>query len=250
MSDIHKVTFKSKIFLCSSGRIVTMYNSDFLLMVCARQSLKCCVAVTEGVHSGTFIRGTIVDTVWSGIWTCDLSDQVKDLSLRLWNHQDQHKHDLHGLLKWPVSFISDAFSVHSIHTLYQLCWSRLAWFRTGGSQNTQAINFSTSTYIALWSFHGIYCTVVFCAYMTSEQMAWRAWKWKTSFFQRPVSARLRLEHSHLQYTVPVFLPGDHLIQCFSTAGSRPCTGPWHQLYRAAIGSPGICQFSFPIIFHE
>jgi len=27
-------------------------------------------------------------------------------------------------------------------------------------------------------------------------------------------------------------------QCFSTAG------PWHQLYRAARGSPGICHFSF------
>jgi len=26
-----------------------------------------------------------------------------------------------------------------------------------------------------------------------------------------------------------------LEQCFSTAGSRPSTGPWHQLYRAARG---------------
>jgi len=25
----------------------------------------------------------------------------------------------------------------------------------------------------------------------------------------------------------------HLDQCFSTAGPRPGTGPWHQLYRAA-----------------
>jgi len=33
-------------------------------------------------------------------------------------------------------------------------------------------------------------------------------------------------------------------QCFSTAGPRPCTGPWHQLYRAATGSHGICHFSF------
>ena len=30
-----------------------------------------------------------------------------------------------------------------------------------------------------------------------------------------------------------------LDQCFSTAGPRPGTGPWHQLYRAAIDSPGI-----------
>jgi len=35
-----------------------------------------------------------------------------------------------------------------------------------------------------------------------------------------------------------------LEQCFSTAGPRPGTGPWHQLYRAARGSPGICNFSF------
>jgi len=35
-----------------------------------------------------------------------------------------------------------------------------------------------------------------------------------------------------------------LEQCFSTAGPRPGTGPWHQLYRAARGSPGICHFSF------
>jgi hypothetical protein len=35
-----------------------------------------------------------------------------------------------------------------------------------------------------------------------------------------------------------------LNQCFSTAG------PWHQLYRAASGSPGICHFSFLNIFHE
>ena len=37
---------------------------------------------------------------------------------------------------------------------------------------------------------------------------------------------------------------EHLLyQCFSTAG------PWHQLYRAARGSPGICHFSFLSNFH-
>jgi hypothetical protein len=41
-----------------------------------------------------------------------------------------------------------------------------------------------------------------------------------------------------------------LAQCFSTAGPRPGTGPWHQLFRAARGSPGICHFSFLSIFHE
>ena len=39
---------------------------------------------------------------------------------------------------------------------------------------------------------------------------------------------------------------DELNQCFSTAGLRPHTGPWHQLYRAA----RICHFSFLSIFHE
>jgi len=36
----------------------------------------------------------------------------------------------------------------------------------------------------------------------------------------------------------------YLAQYFSTAGPRPGTGLWHQLYRAARGSPGICHFSF------
>ena len=39
-------------------------------------------------------------------------------------------------------------------------------------------------------------------------------------------------------------------QCFSTAGPRPDTGPWHQLYRAARGSPGICHFSFLSNFQQ
>jgi len=34
-------------------------------------------------------------------------------------------------------------------------------------------------------------------------------------------------------------PVDCLTQCFSTAGPRPGTGPWHQLYRPARDSPGI-----------
>jgi len=41
----------------------------------------------------------------------------------------------------------------------------------------------------------------------------------------------------------------NLDQCFSTARPRPGTGPWHQLYRAARGSPGSCHFSFLSIFH-
>ena len=46
------------------------------------------------------------------------------------------------------------------------------------------------------------------------------------------------------------LPNIDLDQCFSTAGPGPGTGPWHQLYRAARGSPGICRFSFLSNFHE
>jgi hypothetical protein len=42
----------------------------------------------------------------------------------------------------------------------------------------------------------------------------------------------------------------HLDQCFSTAGPRSGTGPWHQLYRATRGSRGICHFTFLSIFHE
>jgi hypothetical protein len=47
----------------------------------------------------------------------------------------------------------------------------------------------------------------------------------------------------------VFIARD-IMQCFSTAGLRPGTGSWHQLYWAVRGSPGICHFNFIIIFHE
>ena len=40
-----------------------------------------------------------------------------------------------------------------------------------------------------------------------------------------------------------------LHQCFSTAGPRPGTRPWQQLYRVTRGSPGICHFSFLSSFH-
>jgi len=39
-------------------------------------------------------------------------------------------------------------------------------------------------------------------------------------------------------------------QCLSIARPRAGTGPWHQLYRVARGSPGICHFSFLNSFHE
>jgi hypothetical protein len=41
---------------------------------------------------------------------------------------------------------------------------------------------------------------------------------------------------------------DSLHQCFSTAETLSGTGPWHQFYRAARGSPGSCHFSVLSIF--
>ena len=41
-----------------------------------------------------------------------------------------------------------------------------------------------------------------------------------------------------------------LEQCFSIAGPWPGTGPWHKLYRATRGSPGICHLGFLSNFHE
>jgi hypothetical protein len=62
VSHIHKLKFKNKIFLRSSGMIVTLYNSDFPLRVRAIRSLECSLTVTEGVHSDTF-SGVIFDNV-------------------------------------------------------------------------------------------------------------------------------------------------------------------------------------------
>jgi len=65
------------------------------------------------------------------------------------------------------------------------------------------------------------------------------------------SAILRARKRKLLRTLVIRLHmGGPIGQCFSTAGPRPGVGPWHQLYRAARGSPGICNFSFLSIFHE
>ena len=53
-----------------------------------------------------------------------------------------------------------------------------------------------------------------------------------------------------QDVAPKWLKTHPLGHCFSTARPRPGTGPWHQLYRAARDSPGICHFSFLSNFHE
>jgi len=44
--------------------------------------------------------------------------------------------------------------------------------------------------------------------------------------------------------------GHRQYQCLSNVGPRAGTGPWHQLYRAARGCPGVCNFSFLSNFHE
>ena len=65
----------------------------------------------------------------------------------------------------------------------------------------------------------------------------------------PPSARVRQPKK--KFTYPLSRRYCQFVyQCFSTAGPRPGTGPWHQLYRAARGSPGICHFSFLSNFHE
>ena len=53
-----------------------------------------------------------------------------------------------------------------------------------------------------------------------------------------------------QLSSSCFLYKCSLNQCFSSFGPRTCAGPWHQLYRAAKRSPGICHFSFLSNFHE
>lgn len=56
-------------------------------------------------------------------------------------------------------------------------------------------------------------------------------KWKTSFFQpsaswqatRPVSAQLHLAYHNLKYTVPFFLPGNHLLYQWPSQLCLVCT---------------------------
>ena len=66
---------------------------------------------------------------------------------------------------------------------------------------------------------------------------------------RPILHLLRTQNIPISVIFPCSL-AVFLKQCFSTAGPRPGTGPWHQLYRAARDSPGICHFSFLSSFHE
>ena len=65
---------------------------------------------------------------------------------------------------------------------------------------------------------------------------------------RSIERRIILYQFNLCSLTVILLHG--VEQRFSTAGPRPRTGPWHQLYRAPKGSPGICYFSFLSNFHE
>jgi len=64
-----------------------------------------------------------------------------------------------------------------------------------------------------------------------------------------IAAKLSLE-LYSSHQRSMYVSHCRLEQCFSTAGPRPGTGPWHQFYQAARGSPGSCHFSFLRIFHE
>ena len=61
-----------------------------------------------------------------------------------------------------------------------------------------------------------------------------------------VSVDLLLPVHNLLLSFKCFMMCSHYVlwQCFWTAGTRTGTGTWHQLYRAATDSPGICNFSF------
>ena len=61
-----------------------------------------------------------------------------------------------------------------------------------------------------------------------------------AFFRFFSGRTLYMGYGSLTGTTNVCLKSrDYLRQCFSTAGPRPGSGPWHQLYRAARDSPGI-----------
>ena len=58
-----------------------------------------------------------------------------------------------------------------------------------------------------------------------------------------VSEIIRTESTRINMAVldvsTTVVDGKGLMQCFSTAGPPPGTGPWHQFYRAARDTPGI-----------
>jgi hypothetical protein len=79
------------------------------------------------------------------------------------------------------------------------------------------------------------------------------WVWYLAHYQlsaSPISRPYLHRHGKFAGTTLLINRTLTLYQCFSTAGPRPGTGAWHQLYRAARGSPGSSHFSFLSILHE
>jgi len=67
----------------------------------------------------------------------------------------------------------------------------------------------------------VYSNVVYCPNVVVG--------WRSGVRRRGLCVQCeRYNSSNMPHT-------EHIAQCFSTAGPRPGTGPWHQLYRAARG---------------
>jgi len=88
----------------------------------------------------------------------------------------------------------------------------------------------------------------------NKRLLWNTFiiRYLTKAFYCNFSIQSTLYHTCIYNRLPEDEPSvsKHVEQCFSTAGTRPGTGPCHQLYRAARGSPAICHFSFLSNFHE
>ena len=122
----------------------------------------------------------------------------------------------------------------SRHTPHQQCRYAAFYCPSAGVSMVTAFNVRSCSSVVYYTINVI---------TTGTQSA-AAWRYNTSGLSvscvegRQLSMGLQQEQG--------FRP---LSQCFSTAGPRPGTGLWHQLYQAAKGSPGICHFSFLSNFH-
>ena len=67
--------------------------------------------------------------------------------------------------------------------------------------------------------------------------------------RRVLIRRLKFKYLPSQVKEEFEIPYDEIASVYKKK-KCPRTGPWHQLYRAARRSPGICHFSFLSIFHE
>jgi hypothetical protein len=107
-----------------------------------------------------------------------------------------------------------------------------------------------------------YITVGFCVLLTVLPSRYNSCKWPTwrkilihlfhfsTCFEQPHAHHQENQLYEYNIWYMSLCVGDRLVQCFSTNGPRSSTGLWHELYRAARGSPGTCHFSLLSIFHE